>query len=123
MARLYSVVFDSNFLLIPFQFNIDIFSEVRNIVPKSRFIVLKPIVQELDNIRYGNAAKELIRKRKIKIIPYKGFADKAIIEYSSKKKCVVCTNDKNLIKRLRKLHVPVIYLRGKKKLGLQGYIC
>ncbi len=48
------------------------------------------------------------------------YTDKAIIEYALKNKSIVATNDKVLKEQLRKIKIPIIYLRSRKKLEIEG---
>jgi len=46
--------------------------------------------------------------------------DDVIVRVASEWKCPVATNDKALRKRLRNINVPVIYLRQKSRLEMEG---
>jgi len=48
--------------------------------------------------------------------------DDVVVRVASEWKCPVATNDKELRKRLRHINVPVIYLRQKSRLEIEGGI-
>ena len=51
-SRINLIVLDSNFILLPFQFKIDYFDEIRtNIEGKLRFIIFQQILDELESKR------------------------------------------------------------------------
>ncbi|PJB20952.1 MAG: nucleotide-binding protein, partial [Euryarchaeota archaeon CG_4_9_14_3_um_filter_38_12] len=51
-----------------------------------------------------------------------GNPDDSIIELAEKEKGVVVTNDRILKKRLREKNIPVVYLRGKNHLEIEGRV-
>ncbi|MFQ5887084.1 MAG: PIN domain-containing protein [Candidatus Hydrothermarchaeales archaeon] len=124
------VILDSNFLMLPFQFNVDVSNEIERILGGGHKIyVPKEVLNELN---YLSIKAEKLSDRKLAkmAIEYaKRFntiegggkdADGAIIALAEKD-TIVCTNDKALKSRLRKFHVPIIYLRQKNKLEIEGY--
>ncbi|MCJ7698893.1 nucleotide-binding protein, partial [Candidatus Bathyarchaeota archaeon] len=46
--------------------------------------------------------------------------DDVIVKVASKGECAVFTNDRQLKKKLRDINVPVIYVRQKSRLGIDG---
>lgn len=119
------VVVDTNFLMLPYTEGIDIFSELeRLIVRKNVLIVPREVTTELERIidnresrgRDKTAARialQLIEKKNMVFIDEKGSVDDQIIAYSKKNSdTVVCTNDKELRKKLGKLNVEIIGMRG-----------
>ncbi len=125
------LILDTNFLMIPYQQRVDIFREIdRIIVARYELIVPGGVISELQRIQEDGSgsdriaakvALELIkdRDRHIKRIESHGNVDEFILEFAVNNiDSVVCTNDKELKRRLRKFRVPVIYLRGKNRLEL-----
>ncbi len=114
------VVLDTNFLMLPHQFGVDIFEFLKDYT----LLVLSPCVKELEALSKkksddGVAAKialELIEKKKVKIIDSKENADKAILEYAKEHKMPVATNDKELLKALKTNGIRIIRLRQNKYL-------
>jgi len=125
------VILDSNFLMIPFQFNLDIFQEIEFLLQKRvDFIVPSAVKSELTGIsaRGGEGAPEASlalqiasRCRVVEVSLEAGeTVDDAIIKSSQKLGAVVATTDIELKNRLKTLKVPVIYLRDKSKLEVDG---
>lgn len=111
---------DTNFLLIPAQFKVDIYSELAN---NQLFILDKTIdelkkIQKQQSLKHKKAAKltlDLIKAKKVKIIKTKkGKVDDLIVEIAKKNKYAVATQDKALKQRLKRQNIKVITLRQKK---------
>lgn len=122
------VVLDTNFLLIPFRFRIDILKELDYLIEAShRFVVSSMTISELRRIaerigKHGMAARLALKlveanSKKIEIVDSKGYVDDWIVEYAKENNAMVCTNDSKLRKRLRELDIKVITLKSKSKLG------
>jgi rRNA-processing protein FCF1 len=128
------VILDSNALFVPFQFKIDIFQELQTLLSvKFEPVLLLPIRKELETIaekgslkmrKWTSYALKLTEKcvfleikEKIEESP-----DDAIVEAARKWDCPVFTNDRKLRKRLRNINVPVIYVRQKSRLEIDGRI-
>jgi rRNA-processing protein FCF1 len=125
------VILDSNFLMIPFQFNIDIFQEIEYLLQKKvDFVVPSAVKSELTSIssRGGEGAAEASlalqiasRCRVVEVtLEPQETVDDAIVKASQKLGAVVATTDIELKKRLRDINVPVVYLREKSKLEVEG---
>jgi len=122
------IILDTNFLTIPFQFGLDIFKEIDELIGEEHeTATIDQVVRELESLSKGRsnnstAARiglELIKKRQVKIIKTKGKnADDEIVELSNDK-TIVATNDKELINRLKNKNIKVIYLRGKSRLNMR----
>ncbi len=117
--------------MIPFQFNLDIFQEIEYLLQKKvDFIVPSAVKTELTNIssRGGEGAPEASlalqlasRCRVVEVTLVRGeTVDDAIVKASQKLRAVVATTDIALKKRLRDISVPVVYLRDKSKLEVEG---
>ena len=125
-----TLILDTNFLMIPHQHRVDIFQEIeRIIVARYELLVPTGVIGELQGIQEeggadGIAAKvalQLIddRDRHVRTIHSHGDVDDFILEFAvDNMGSVVCTNDKELKRRLRKSRVPVVHLRGKNRLEL-----
>lgn len=128
------IIFDSNFFLIPAQFQLDIFEEMANLLNK-RFdpILLSPTQKELQRLAEEGSPKtrqqaslglklaERCRVVNVERSP-KETHDDVIVRLAAKWKCPVATNDQELRKRLRKLGVPVIFLRQRRRLESEGRV-
>lgn len=125
------VILDSNFLMILFQFNLDVFQEIEYLLQrKVDFIVPSLVKSELTGIstRGGEGAPEASlalqlasRCRVVEVALNPGeTVDDAIVKASQKLGAVVATTDIELKKRLRDVNIPVVYLRDKSKLEVDG---
>ncbi len=120
------IILDTNFLLIPAQFKVDIFSELDKLGTNQLYILdrtleeLTDIVkkQSLKNKKAAKLALSLIKFKKIKIIKTKttNKTDDLIVEIAKKKKNTVATQDKLLKQKLNENKVKIITLRQKKYL-------
>jgi len=125
--KMTKIYLDTNFLLIPVQFKVDIFEEISRITQNSaEIIILEPVIQELVQIsESGNtkdkiAAKvalQLIKQKHLKVVPssFKKHTDDIIVE-TAQKDDFVATQDKELKKRLKAKKVRIITLKNKSHL-------
>lgn len=121
------VYLDTNFLLIPVQFKVDIFEELGRIIAGNpQILVLEPVMRELEklsetaNTKDKTASKvalQIIKQKHLKVVPssLKSRADDAII-LAAQKGDFVATQDKELKKRLKKKEVQIITLKNKSHL-------
>ena len=125
------VILDSNALFVPIQFKIDIFQGLKTLLNRNfELVLLKPIQQELERLsKEGspqtrkNAAYALKLAEKCWIVAVKSDAaspDNIIFQTASRWSCPVFTNDKELREKLRNINVPVIYVRQKSRLEIDG---
>jgi len=128
------VILDSNFLFIPSQFRLDIFEELKKLLSQ-RFepVLLSPTHRELLKIaekgspkmrKQASLALKLAEKCRL-IHVEKGLEetpDDVIVRVATEWKCLVATNDRELRKRLRNRGVPVIFLRQRHRLELEGTV-
>jgi len=125
--KMKKIVLDTNFLLIPAQFKVDIFSEIDRIMtePYEIYIVdktideLKKIImdtrQKLKDRKAAGLALQLIEAKKIPQI--KTEKDKSVDDLiMGLKGYIVATQDIELKMRLKAKKVRIITLRAKKKL-------
>jgi len=123
------IILDTNFLLIPAQFNVDIFSEIERICDfPYQLCIIDKTLSELDSIienqrqKYKNSAKlalKLLKSKAVKIIKTKKdkYVDDLIFNLAENTEIIVATQDKELKKRLKK---PIITLRQKKYLKIMN---
>lgn len=126
------VILDSNAFFVPLQFKIDIFEELKNLLPTNfEAILLSPIRQELEKLAEKGspqmrkkASYALKLSEKCTYVQlnddYACSPDDAILKVAKEWKSPVFTNDRNLRKRLRNINVPVIYVRQKSRLEIDG---
>ncbi len=131
------IILDANFILIPSQFGIDYFEEIRDIIPgKLAYIVFKSTLDELNwkKIRESKKVKyqkqlelglKILRSHKFCEIPIERITGETVDDFLIKAcqkllnnnfKVHLATNDSRLRSRAMKLGISVIYLRQKKKI-------
>jgi len=128
------IILDTNFLFVPYLFKIDILDEFYNIINTSfEILILKDSIEELKrklmNIKSEKQRKEiemaLEYAKNFKVIDVdfnKSLSvDDKIVEFALLNNCIVATNDKELRKKLKRLGIPIICVRGKKYLTIYGY--
>ncbi|MBP1911445.1 PIN domain-containing protein [Thermococcus stetteri] len=133
--REWLVVPDTNFLLVPGQFGVDIIGELHRILDvKFRVVVPNVVLDELSLIERKSRGRDLMAVRMAKKLAERfetvGIGrfgerpiDDQIFDFAVKnERVIVCTNDKGLKKRLREKGIPVVYLRSKKILELEGML-
>lgn len=119
------VILDTNFFLIPFQFHVDVFSEIRRLMMEPyELCVLDKSLNELMNIaskqkgksrEYAKMAFELAG-RAMEIETGDGIVDDLLVDMADEN-TVVCTQDKELRKRLKEKKAKTIGLRQKNHLA------
>jgi len=120
-----AIIFDTNFILSCLKFGID-FGELDFLIGRSYDILIpEAVIYELKNIklnREDSVLREIALKiiEKYSVLELKGDVDKAIISFAEKNRCVVCTNDKKLRQNLRKKGTPVVFIRNRKYLEIDG---
>lgn len=126
------VIIDTNFLMIPGELGIDIFSEIDRLIDESYVLCIMEATQkELQKIVEKHRAKKkgfnaklayiMIHQKKIKVITHtEDYADDAIVSFASSKDCFVCTQDKELKNRLKNTKAKVIVLKQKKYLDFES---
>lgn len=128
------IVVDSNFLIAPFLLGRNLFSELDEVVGRRyEVVVLDRVLDELRKLaekggkrgRLAGAALTFVEREGFRLCPSGidgGGVDDVIFEYAKRERCVVATNDGVLRKRLRRVGVPVVYLRRGGRLSVDGEI-
>ena len=129
------VVLDTNILAVPAQFSVDIFAESERVVERRiEFVVLKSVIQELERKLQGAVRTEKFKFRialdfveRCTIIGLDELTsakpvDDQVLEYALSVNGIVATNDKELREKSLEHGVPVLFMRGKKRLELQGTV-
>ena len=130
--RALKIILDSNALFVPLEFKIDIFEELNKLL-KARFeaVLLSPVRREIEKLAKEaspqarrNALYALKLAKKCKQVEieeeHDTLPDDVIVKVASKWVCPVFTNDRQLRRRLRDINVPVIYVRQKSRLEVDG---
>ena len=128
------VILDSNALFVPLEFKIDIFEELKRLLNRNvEFILLSPVKRELEMLASKDSPKirreaifalKLAEKCKYVAVEEDGrvVTDDVIVRVAKNWNSPVFTNDRQLKKRLRDISVPVIYVRQKSRLDIDGMI-
>jgi rRNA-processing protein FCF1 len=128
------VIMDSNALFAPLECRIDIFEELRRLLNRNvDCILLSPVKEELELL--ANKDSPQLRRQasfalrlaeKCRFVPVsvseKFTTDDAIVKVAKDWNSPVFTNDRQLMKRLRDISLPVIYVRQKSRLEIDGLI-
>lgn len=125
------VILDTNFLLIPAQFNVDIFSEIARIMDEPyQLCIMEKSFEELNKIiTLSNSkdsrsaklglmlAKSLIKQKSLKTLTSfsNEYVDDLIVSKANKK-VYVATQDKELKQRVKEKGAHIITLKQKKYL-------
>lgn len=117
--------------MVAAQFNLDVVSQLQEILPQYQFLVPSFVVNELENIkrksrgRTGIAAQIALKIAGLKPMEIKNIpliegeqVDDALLRISS----VLCTNDRELRIKAREKGITVVYLRQRKYLAVDGYL-
>ena len=113
------------------QLNIDLVSQLQELIPHYQYTVPSFIIKELENIKGRSRGKNKIaaatalkianiKPLKIKEISLleREYVDDALIRISQ----VLCTNDRELRRKARRKGITIIYLRQRKYLAIDGYL-
>jgi rRNA-processing protein FCF1 len=113
------IVFDTNFCTIPFQFKIDIYDALDNLIINKYELEIPDIcIEELKKLRFGKVAIELLKKKNVKIVPVerKKDVDFSIIQYAKKEGAIIATQDIRIKKDAKSEGIPTITMRQKRYL-------
>jgi rRNA-processing protein FCF1 len=126
------IILDTNFLFIPFQFKVDIFSEIKRLMSEPyELCIYEGSIQELENLNAGNSKTAQSAKAVLKLIKQKNlkrlsnssnekYVDNLILEGVTDKD-IVCTQDQALRRLLKNKHksMRLIVLKSKKYLDFE----
>lgn len=125
------VMIDTNFFMVPFQFNVDIIDELEKVLPSYKLTTPIFVINELKGLKRNNKGKirlnadlalKLANSSNIEIkdisLENNETVDDALLRVSE----VLATNDIELKKRARKKGITVAYLRQKKYIAIDGKI-
>lgn len=114
------VFLDANFLILPFQFNVDIWSELDRVIGEQYEVyTANRVFNEALNVedgKYHGMVKRLVEEAGVEFVdmPSDRSVDDTLVEMAGQ--YIVCTNDKELRERLDDQGKPHIYLRQKNHL-------
>lgn len=111
------IILDANALMMPFQFNINLDSELDRLVGDQEVFVPSSVMDELSEIGTEEAIK---LAKKYDTISVQKSGDDGVIEAVEELDSYLVTNDKELRDRVKKKGYPVIYLRSGSHLVIEG---
>ncbi|HEC88198.1 MAG TPA: hypothetical protein ENI52_02660 [Thermoplasmata archaeon] len=122
-----AVVLDTNALMMPYQYGINIEKELTRLLGICRIIVPRTVVEEIEKLseeegKIGRAAKlglSIIKKRGFRLMETENMGDDGVLETAIKMDAAILTNDKELKNKARELNLPIIYLRGGTRLEME----
>ena len=125
------VVIDTNFFMVPFQFNVDIISELEKILPSYKLTTPSFVINELKGLKRNtkgktrlnaNLALKLANSSKIEIKDISLLENETVDDALLRVSEVLATNDIELKKRAKDKGITVAYLRQKKYIAVEGKI-
>lgn len=123
------LIADTSFLMIPGMFGVDVVSELDRLACRCELVIPSSVVLELKRISKSGKPKERVAARiglllvkRGRTVKATGDADESILGLVARKGWAVGTTDAALRKEARKLSAPVIYLRQKSHLAVDGQL-
>jgi len=97
----------------------DLFSQLSQLLGSVELVVTSKVVEELEKMsgkegyksRKANLALNIIRNFRVIPVEKSISTDQSILKLALKEKFIVATTDSDLIKKLKKLGIPVIYVK------------
>ena len=125
------VVIDTNFFMVPFQFNVDIITELEKILPSYKLTTPSFVINELKGLKRNtkgktrlnaNLALKLANSSKIEIKDISLLENETVDDALLRVSEVLATNDIELKNRAKDKGITVAYLRQKKYIAVEGKI-
>ena len=125
------VVIDTNFFMVPFQFNVDVISELEKLLPSYNLTTPSFVINELKGLKKNskgktrmnaNLALKLANSSKVEIKDISLLENETVDDALLRVSEVLATNDIELKKRAKDKGITVAYLRQKKYIAIEGKI-
>ena len=125
------VVIDTNFFMVPFQFNVDIITELEKLLPSYKLTTPSFVINELKGLKRNNKGKirlnanlalKLANSSKIEIKDISLLENETVDDALLRVSEVLATNDIELKNRAKDKGITVAYLRQKKYIAVEGKI-
>ena len=125
------VVIDTNFFMVPFQFNVDIITELENLLPSYKLTTPSFVINELKGLKKNNKGKirlnanlalKLANSSKVEIKDISLLENETVDDALLRVSEVLATNDAELKNRAKNKGITVAYLRQKKYIAVEGKI-
>jgi len=128
------VLLDTNFLMLPIRFGVDLRPELGRVIEASFSLATTPAVldelrrlkknvktRESKNIDFALASAEGIEKMDAVLLPEEDVDDQ-LVRLCETEDLIVATTDSELRKRIRQKGKPVVFLRQRRFLSIDGII-
>ena len=125
------VVIDTNFFMVPFQFNVDIITELEKVLPSYKLTTPSFVINELKGLKKNNKGKirlnanlalKLANSSKVEIKDISLLENETVDDALLRVSEVLATNDIELKKRAKSKGITVVYLRQKNYITVDGKI-
>ena len=125
------VVIDTNFFMVPFQFKVDIITELEKILPSYKLTTPSFVINELKGLKNNNKGKtrlnanlalKLANSSKIEIKDISLLENETVDDALLRVSEVLATNDIELKRRAKDKGITVAYLRQKRYIAVEGKI-
>ena len=125
------VVIDTNFFMVPFQFNVDIITELEKVLPSYKLTTPSFVINELKGLKRNNKGKirlnanlalKLANSSKVEIKDISLLENETVDDALLRVSEVLATNDIELKKRAKANGITVVYLRQKNYITVDGKI-
>ncbi|MBR3113191.1 MAG: twitching motility protein PilT [Methanobrevibacter sp.] len=125
------VVIDTNFFMVPFQFNVDVITELEKLLPSYKLTTPSFVINELKGLKNNNKGKirlnanlalKLANSSKVEIKDISLLENETVDDALLRVSEVLATNDIELKKRAKDKGITVAYLRQKKYIAVEGKI-
>ena len=125
------VVIDTNFFMVPFQFNVDIITELEKLLPSYNLTTPRFVINELKGLKRNKNAKirlnanlalKLANSSKVEIKDISLLESETVDDALLRVSEVLATNDIELKNRAKDKGITVAYLRQKKYIAVEGKI-
>ena len=125
------VVIDTNFFMVPFQFNVDIIAELENTLPSYKLTTPSFVINELKGLKINNKGKirqnanlalKLANSSKVEIKDISLLENETVDDALLRVSEVLATNDSELKNRAKNKGITIVYLRQKKYIAVEGKI-
>jgi hypothetical protein len=121
------IVLDTNFLMLAYQFKVDIFDGLSELLGGYRALTCSGVVRELHRLSSEKGSDAPAARYALKLLKLRGVevennaeeVDEWIVRYCKRRGAIACTVDKELRRRLKKEGVKVVILRGKSRLQFE----
>ncbi len=122
---------DTNFFIVPFQFNVDVITELENTVPSYKLTTPSFVNNELKGLKRNNKGKlrlnanlalKLANSSKVEIKDISLLENETVDDALLRVSEVLATNDIELKNRAKDKGITVVYLRQKKYIAVDGKI-